>query len=181
MAFEDEASKPCRFCVSPDVSNDIGVAVLVVVFCAAAWEDEVAPTRKTLCPAACWFVVPPLIWTSVVNKTARPLICGGWRRAAFISRLNILPLFVDPSRTAAGCGSSGGGSAALGTGRIPRACRAGRDVTGIVRGILTRVAGLAVESWPVVACVVTVVGVEVPGWDVDCAVGALAVGVGGLA
>lgn len=67
----------------------------------------------------------------------------------------MLPLFVDPRRTAAGCGSSEGGSAALGTGRIPSACRAGRDVTGIVSGMHTRV-----ETGVGVACefVVDVVG-----------------------
>ena len=80
---------------------------------------------------------PPPICTKPLNKIANPLICGACNSAAFTSMLSIVPPAVDPISTAAGCGSDGGGSAALGTGRIPRARSAGSDVIGIESGIVT--------------------------------------------
>jgi len=71
------------------------------------------------------------------NRSANPLICDDCNRDTLISKLNIVPLDVEPFSTAAGCGWSGGGSDAMGTGTMPSACNAESEVTGNWTGIGT--------------------------------------------
>lgn len=97
----------------------------------AVEDDTVWDVDEPLLP------VPPLSFTKLLSSMARPLICGACSCAALISKLSIVPLLEEPSRTAAGCGSIGGGREAFGTGKIPSACNAGRDVTGSCSGIAT--------------------------------------------
>jgi len=84
--------------------------------------------------AACDPESDPDICISPLSRMARPLIWADCSSATLISRLSMVPLLAVPSSTAAGWGWSAGGSEALGTGRIPRAWRAGKDATGTDTG-----------------------------------------------
>ena len=101
------------------------------------------PTRVARWLATCEGVTPvpmeaaasPFLVIKEFNKIAKPLICADCKRDTFISKLNIVPLAVDDRRMASGCGWSEEGNEATGTGWIPSAWRAGKELTGTCTGI----------------------------------------------
>ena len=91
--------------------------------CCSGEEPVVVLVLPGACAAAFCAVLTALVACDIneLSRIANPLICVGCSIASFISNNSVVPLFVDPRRTAAGCAWEEEGIAALGTGRIPSA------------------------------------------------------------